>query len=404
MADMTVSWGLDASGATGGLESVARTARKSGMEATAAVSQATKSMERQFLGMQTLGPAVFGGLGTAAGLAVKSVYDYSKMSDQAAGSLRSLEEAGNKTWTAIGRDISGLMDGPLGSFIGGIESARQSTVDFLSAGYRMIGQGIGLLDANDGGIDKVEEARKAAEIQTKAIKSRLETERFIGDLMAARYEKEGSLVEAAEIKARKFREQSMKDLQSKGVSGQDLTRAQTAINDEADKMVRDARDEQNARQRKAQNDNADFDARRAKRLEDLGFERQATTIETMRLEGRKKEADLLQLELDTKKKISEISKDELLTAEQRREALDDIRSGAAAQRSAIENQKEDMGRATTRRLQSGLAGGAALEALVFGARTDPVKDKLTEIGDHQVKLLGRIAEAVESGEKYAVLA
>jgi len=404
MADMTVSWGLDASGATSGLESVARSARSNSMEATAAVSQATKSMEKQFLGMQTLGPAVFGGLGTAAGLAVKSVYDYAKMNDQAAGSLRSLEEAGNRTWTAIGRDISGLLDGPLGSLINGIESARQSTVDFLSAGYRIIGQGVGLLDANDGGIDKVEEARKAAEIQTKMIKSRMETERFIGDLMAARYEKEGSLVEAAEIRARKFREQSMKELQSKGVTGPDLTRAQNAINDEADKMVRDARDEQNTRQRKSLNDNADFEARKSKRLEDLGFERQAASIETMRLEGRKKEADLLQLELDTKKKISELSKDELLTAEQRAQAMDDVRAGAAAQRSAIENQKEDAGRSTIRRLQSGLNGGAALDALVFGARSDPVKDKLTEIGDHQVKLLGRIAEAVESGEKYAVLA
>jgi hypothetical protein len=404
MADMTVSWGLDASGATSGLEAVARSARSNSMEAASAVGQATRSMERQFLGMQTMGPAVFGALGTAAGLAVKSVYDYAQMSDYAASRLQSLEEQGKKTWTAIGRDISGLADGDGGGLVGMLESVRQGTVDLLAVGIRAAGQRLGLMDRADGTITDVEDARAAEELKTRRIKSRLESERFINDLMAQRYEKEGSLVEAAELKARKFREQSLKELSAKKVEGSDLTDARNAIDAEAEKMVRDARDQQNARQRKTIEDNASFEARKSKRLEDLGFDRQAMTIETMRLEGRKKEADLLQLELDTKKKISEISKDELLTAEQRRAALDDIRSGAAAQRSAIENQKEDTGRSTFRRLQGGLAGGAALEALVFGGRSDPVKDKLAEIGDHQVKLLGRIADAVENDERLAVLA
>lgn len=128
-------------------------------------------------------------------------------------------------------------------------------------------------------------------------------------------------------------------------------------------------------------------------------------IDVMRLEGRKKEAELAALDLETRKRILDIQRDENLTQDQKDRATQRIQDLAGREAAAIEARKDPSAKSTFRSISAGLLGGAALEAIVFGGgRSDGKADLMYKAEVDQVKLLSEISDTLKNQERTVVLA
>lgn len=409
MADMSVSWGLDGSAAASGLDAIEASARRSGAATRGALETASRSIEKEMIGLNRIGPAVFGAIGTAAVLAGKSISDASKNSDALASKMEQIQRQSAKTWDSIGRDIGSLLDGPVMGLMGGLEETRVSIVDGLAGALRKLGQNTRfynpftgkasdpLLDPKDGGLDEVNEAYAFDRRMTIERKARAQIEDYQLNLTASRLEKEGSLVEAQELRNRATRQKFMQGLQGAGVTGAALDKAKTWIDNELESAMTSARLEQGMRGSKVKQRAMEDQQQRDRRLEDLTLERESMNIDTMRIEGKKKEADLAQLELDTRKKILEIERDQQLNAEQRAEQRDAVLNAYTAQAKALSEARDPLARNSVRSVMGGTLGGRALQAMVFsdGNQTNGTMNLMMKAEVDQVKLLSRIASAVE---------
>lgn len=125
-------------------------------------------------------------------------------------------------------------------------------------------------------------------------------------------------------------------------------------------------------------------------------------VSLMRMDGRRKEADLLELQLQTRRKIAEIEKSGLAPEEQqarikRLQALSEREAGF------IQNRSESLGQSRTTILDGGALNPATLERLVFNASgRENQADRIINLTKEQVTLLRRIAGAAEKDKLVVV--
>jgi len=150
---------------------------------------------------------------------------------------------------------------------------------------------------------------------------------------------------------------------------------------------------------------ADRDAELKYRGDLLELEIAGYGIDVMRIEGRKKEAELAALDLETRKRILALRNDPDLSPEQRERTAQRIQDLADREAAAIQSRQDPSAKSTFRSLSAGLLGGAALESIVFGGgRSDGKADLMYKAEVDQVKLLSEISDTLKSQDRTVVLA
>lgn len=269
--------------------------------------------------------------------------------------------------------------------VNAVESARATTVSWLA------GEAGRAYDA----------AAQAEEMQTRMIRGRASRDSMLRQFGLQRARMDDDPVEAARIEAANLRRDTMAKLNAdKNMSGNDKDMVITAMEDVISRMGRDAALEMAKRVTSAEKLVQQMDKTTAAEREQFDMAAEQLRIDNLRLEGQNKLADKLETQLEFAKRRRDIERS-TLPRDEKNARIAELGSMEEFQ---LAHTREKLGTGSSRQITSGLLGGAMLEALVFGGAKTKAQETLERIGYDQVKLLGRIAEAVESGENYAVLA
>ena len=129
--------------------------------------------------------------------------------------------------------------------------------------------------------------------------------------------------------------------------------------------------------------------------ERVGFDMESYRIDTLRLQGHAKEADIARERLELEKRISALSHDEALSEEARANAIEQARAATEDRISILERgEVKDSGGAS---ISAGLGrGGTGVLAQLFGGGGNSVQGQLKRGQDRMVAYLGEIAKNTRS--------
>jgi hypothetical protein len=296
------------------------------------MAKANAKVKEQLTGFKNLGPAAGAAVGAAFGLATKAVMDYADKNDLVQGSLDSLKRASADVWTSIGRDISAGGVGGVVEFIKTIDGARQATVNWIAGLFNDDAEGVGKAMKETENLIKAEKERRAIKEESARIEA---------DILAT----SGDALGAATIRARMDRDAALKRINDMGLTaGADKDGLMALVENKYNADVLKARQDEADRRAKAQNDanakdkaeddkvraareKADDEARaRAAARERLDMELAAADLESKRANMKKDEVIRAEKELDLRRKIFEISENELLTADDKAGAIERLRA------------------------------------------------------------------------------
>lgn len=333
-------------------------------------AKASGKVKEQLTGFKNVGPAVVGAIAASMGLATKAVMDYSEKNDLVAGSLKQLQMASTETWTAIGRDISGLLGGEAAQLIRWLERVRQGAVDGLA----------GLFSSD---ADEVGAQMKATEDMIKGAKDAAAIRRETMAIQASMLEADGKSVEAAKIRALMEKESTLQRIASLGLTDSaekaqlirlaEMKRVQTvnaavaaAAAAEKDKeaklmaeAVRGDKEERENREREA----AEAKARQQAK-ERLDLELAAQAIDALKGTARKEEIQQMERELELRRRILDITNNELLTAQDKKDAVESLQQIAALELAGIKPETERARRLD--QIEAGLNFGRSLAFAATG--------------------------------------
>lgn len=338
------------------------------------MAKANAKVKEQLTGFKNLGPAAGAAVGAAFGLATKAVMDYADKNDLVKGSLDSLKRASAEVWTSIGRDISAGGIGGVVEFIETIDSARQASVDWIAGLFNSDVEGVGKAMKDTENLIKAEKERRAIKEESARIEA---------DILAT----SGDALGAATARARMDREAALKRINDMGLTaGGDKDRliglvekkynadVMKARQDEADRRAK-AQEDANAKDKaaddkaRAAREKADDEAKaRADAKERLDMELAAADLEARRSSMKKADVIRAEKELDLRKKIFDISQNELLTAEDKTNAIARLQQLSEAETGSLlrglapkdSTVSVDTGISATRSTFAAARGGAGL--------------------------------------------
>ena len=358
-------------------------------------AKASNKVKESFTGFRNIGPAVGMAFASGFALAGKAILDYAGKNDLARGSLDALQRAGQRTWTAIGRDISSVGSGPLVDIIDKLERVRQGAVDAVAGIFSSDAEGVGQAMRDTEAMIKSADEHK---------KIRAETLKIEADLLASN----GDSVGAAKKRAMLEREANLERINQMGLTdGPDKARLIGLVNSKAKSDIQDAvnkkaadekakfdreweangrLDEQDRRAR----ERADEDAKaREAAKERLNIEIRGAAIDAMRGTARAEEIARAEKELDLARKVMDIRGNGLLSEADKKGAISALSSLS---------EMEMAGGATRRGYQdwrtvpvSGNVGGATLAAVAGSGQRSP----LMTLAQKQLSAGERTAKAVE---------
>lgn len=378
----------------------------------------TKSFGKAAFGVQNIGMASFAAVGTAAGLAGKAVTDYGSINSQVAGDIASMGRATSTVWRDIGREISGVT-GELSVFfvkmVKGFNEGRKAAADFVAKGLRAIGWG----NDQEGSIGEVLAAQKATETFDANMKMDALIRKSKSELLRNSGQNDAAQIESIKIARDKALEELETEMRTEGgplfaASEDRKNQMRSLIKANTDAQIRAIEDERDARaaadteagdlafQRGIQDQlrASDAESERERAASNsqimLGFETRRLEIDTLRLSGQQKEADLLDARLDAYRRIYEINRQTGLDEESRRSAIEGINRNLAARESSIVAEGERVS-GVNGSLGVGFAGVRGLSSQVFGSGAQDQQTRQTKLQERMVRVLESIERKQGAG-------
>jgi len=398
MSDLDIGWAVNDADALDSLDKIEKKGGKSASFMEKEFDQASNKLRKTFIGIGNIGQAAMLGIGGAAAYGVKAIKEYAKNSDDGADAIADFEAANDRMARNVGRDLVNVTR-DLTSVVNVIEDLRQSVKDPLAIGIRWTGQALGFLDAADGGIDKVEEAQRLEENMSKSVRAMQARMEMMRQFAQQRARMNDDPIEAARIEGEQLRMTTAKRLNELKMTPQDRSQVERSMEDIITRMQQDAALEMDKRTRDLEAQLVAQDRLTNNEREQFDASAEQLRIDNLRLDGQNKLADTMEIQLEFAKRRRDIERSSL-SADDKKVRLEEL---AGLEQFQLSHLKEKMGSITTSQIQGGLLGGAALQALVFGGTRSKKDETLERIGNDQVKLLGRIADAVER-DTVAVLA
>lgn len=370
----------------------------------------TKSFTKAAFGVQHIGMASFAAVGTAVVLAGKAVTDYGEVNSQVAGELARLGSVGKSIWGDIGRDISGSL--PMirdwaGTVVSAFAKARNAAVDFLAREFR------GLIGSDEAHVADVVAAQKGQEQQDAETKIKALIAKAGNDRSAAMGDSIPAQMAAIEQEYEKAAAELNKQFDVGGslaaASSQTKTAAYAAFDQIRqakknalldEKLGRDAAeqdriDQEQQRAIAEQGRQSDREAAEAKEKQNaeilLGFETRRLEIDTLRLSGAEKEADLDEARLDAYQRIYEINRQTSLDEQAKADAVAAINRNLAAKEASLgTDTAAGVVGGPQGSLALGLAGVRGLSSQVFGSGAGDQVSKQTRLQERMVRVLESI--------------
>jgi len=375
MSDLDIGWAVNDQDALDSLDNIEKKGGKTASFMDKEFESAATKLRKTFIGIGNIGQAAMLGIGGATAYGVKAVRDYAKYSDAGAASIAAFDDAVSLMSVNVGRDLQGVV-GVFTDLVDMVEQARQSTVNWLA------GQNGA---AND-------QARKAEEMQTRMIRGAETRDTMLRQFRLQKARSQDDPMEAARVEAENLRRDTMTKLNAdKNMSQNDKAAVIAAMEDSITRMMQDAALEMDKRTREVEAQLIAQERVTNGEREQFDMSADQLRIDNLRLDGQNKLADTMEIQLEFAKRRRDIERSSL-SADEKKVRLEEL---AGLEQFQLAHLKEKMGSITTSQIQSGLLGGAALQALVFGGNKTKAQETLEKIGYDQVKLLGRIAEGVE---------
>jgi hypothetical protein len=392
MPDMEVSWGVDDSQLNTGLAAIGGKNKAAASRLEREWGNAGKSIAKSFLGMGNVGGAAMMGIGAGVGIGIKALDSYAKKNDMARDAQAALGRDAASMWDQVGMAATAAATQQEGAWGAVANAVRNFYRESLN--YDWSGNYVGTYDAI-----------KAGEMQQKQITSTTESRRMRDEMNVDRFEKDGNFVDAAQLRAKLRRERVMKDAQAKGIFGKDLTDIQNELDAQADRDVREAQQRQNDRDRKRAQDDRRYEKQRRSRLDDIGDQLEQGRIENMRsaaqvpgsgdvfeqarAKGLERTANLAAIELDLRRRLRDVQRDELLTAEERGDLMQKI-GDQAKEQATIEMRRKEAFEVQNRMMAGGFTGSASLERAIFGYANREGAAAPQRVMENQLEVLKRI--------------
>lgn len=353
-------------------------------------NQASEKAGKQLLGFTNAGKAGMYGIAASIASAVKLTEMYAKKNSDVAQELEKVKASGLGLFTFLGRGISGLTQGlgdtsknGVASLIAGLTTAQNVAADLMRAVTSgRVQQGESAAD-----YDRARKAQEAMDKRAARLTSDADTRRVFELNRDLAY---NNNVNSGDEFARRRREiglrqnaddrQAEADFKSGKIKRDEFLSRVAAGNDEYNTKLRQIEDDEAEAWMRA-NDQLDRqhnlmvetalegERMRAAAKEAAAFKRAEYGIDRLRADGQAEAADRAEAELNFAKQALEVSRETLLTDQDRKATLDSL---AAARDSALRALSGTGGVATSGRGvaagvgSAGIAGGV----LAFGGRRD----------------------------------
>lgn len=393
--DIDVVFTSDDAGVRTGMARLEQLAGKTAKKVEGGFGQAWGKAKKEALGFENAGKAAAMGVTAAVALAGKAVADYAKQNDMVAASFERLQASGQKTWTAIGRDISAGLIGSLDTAIEKVETLRQGIVDKLA--NLMGGDSEGVGSAMKTTETMIKEKERNEKIRREQLRQR-----------QADAEASGDGVGAAKARAELFRMDEKSRIGKLGLSGgADKDALIAGVDRQAAAMVKKAQREAAEAEQKsidegmaiAAKGDAEDRAAREKEARDrqqearasvrLGWMIREEEITNRRLAGEDELADRLERQLELSKALASVAEDESLSAQQKAAASGRLEELMGERALLLDKAKP----ATTsvRTLEAGIASQSVI-AQVFGGGGQTTAQTQVSLAKKQVEVLTKIAD------------
>ena len=390
MADMDFGWAINDGDVTDALDRVGRKAAGTGGFVEKEFDKAGRKLTKTFFGFENIARASFAGVAAAVGLSAKALHDYGQVNDTVQGQLDSAGRAASEVWKSIGREISSLADAALPAIIDGLKEFKgiwESFQDFMA---------VDVFGADPGDVAMIREAKKEQERQTREKKSREAADAMVAPFRAQEATLRNNPILADAIDAERMMRETMQKLNADTTMlPEDKQRVLDAMSAMLAARAADVAIQEDAKQREADKKIDEMFRKQRDRVESVDDAAERLRIENLRMAGLATEADRLQAQLDLKKQIRDIERDQDLTRPQKEQAIARL-NDLYGQQLAIIDAQNQIKPGSSRVIAGGLLNSATVERLVLGGGRPDTAKEAARVARESLNVLKKIDSGISN--------